>query len=698
MTFRKIPAEPRNRPAVALSPNGKLLATAGGDSLRLWDAAAGAEKNLFGSPYTDFAAFASQGSLIAWVRGSDVYLGDVTTGKLTRPLQGHQLSVTAVAFSADARFLATGSGDGTVLVWDVPGQKLLDLGVVTAAEHAGNLRQQPTTVPADARVSIDLPRKEVFLGEPITVQFCVENVGKGLFQISTGGDYRGASRHLRFEVKATDEKGKPVVDPEPSGFCLGGIGSTCTIYPGKKECMDVPLLAYCRFDKPGKYSVHISHDLGWQATEDRPHPVAECVLHLKRPSPEQAKKIIDALAAANKSGFCYLRDPIYLPLLLKAAHDGDEHALAGIGSIATPEATEALVGLAGQVAEKRVQGVVQTLNERLPDPQAQGKLPGRNLFVNDRVEARRLLSAAAWRADFAPATRALARKLLTSKNAANFEAGAFVLECIGEKEDMAALVTALDAAVTATRNAPLETNIYPRPRGSCRELGRAATMLNQRFEPSPAPPKSPGAAVVYLNALGTREAFRPPNWEATVAALLGHEVPYVRETAVINVPQPVPATLRKRLPALLLDANVNVQIAACNLAAKIKLPELKQPALKVLATARDSWLLNAVENALWELGGRYELIEVFVGRLNDPETTAYCLDRLASWIIVDGGAGSIPGKDSFDAASAKTVQARWTRFLTDHGKALRDGKRFPLADAALTPDLFPHVELRPRLR
>jgi hypothetical protein len=349
---REFPAEAGNYPLVLLTANGTLAATAGGNSLRLWEVATGEEKKLFDSPYTEYALFAPHRMLLAWVRRNAVYLGDVTTGKMTRPLRGHELGIRCLAFSGDAQLLATGSDDGSVLIWDVRKQELLDPGVVTAEQSTGKYQKQPAEVPADARVSIILPRKVYFLGESITAQFCVENVGKGLIQISTGGDYRFASRHLRFHVTAADDQGTQVVDPDPSQFCMGGLGSEGPHYPGKKECMEVPLLAYCRFDKPGTYTVRISHDLGWHGTEERPLPVAECVLHLKRPSPAQAKGVIDALAAGDKSGFHYLRDLVYLPILLKAAQDGDEHALAGIGSIAKPEATQALVRLASQVPEK----------------------------------------------------------------------------------------------------------------------------------------------------------------------------------------------------------------------------------------------------------------------------------------------------------------------------------------------------------
>src|SRR5262245_45111354 len=81
-----------------------------------------------------------------------------------------------------------------------------------------------TPIPAQAKVSIELDQGEYFLGENVLFHFLVENTGKEPFSIEMGGDYRGASRHLRFKVKALDAAGKLCADPDPSDFCMGGIG------------------------------------------------------------------------------------------------------------------------------------------------------------------------------------------------------------------------------------------------------------------------------------------------------------------------------------------------------------------------------------------------------------------------------------------------------------------------------------------
>src|SRR5262249_37175808 len=71
--------------AVALAPDGRTLASAGG-----WYYAAG-----------------------------EVNLWDRATGRLLATLRGHTGSVEAAAFSPDGRTLATAGYDGTVRLWDV---------------------------------------------------------------------------------------------------------------------------------------------------------------------------------------------------------------------------------------------------------------------------------------------------------------------------------------------------------------------------------------------------------------------------------------------------------------------------------------------------------------------------------------------------------------------------------------------------
>lgn len=112
----------------ALSRDGQRFATVGTSdkTVRVWDATTGKELSfspLTGQRKADYVfsvAFSPDGRWIASGLDKTVRVWDARTGKECSfsPLTGHRTNVSAVAFSPDARRLASVSWDGTLLVWD----------------------------------------------------------------------------------------------------------------------------------------------------------------------------------------------------------------------------------------------------------------------------------------------------------------------------------------------------------------------------------------------------------------------------------------------------------------------------------------------------------------------------------------------------------------------------------------------------
>jgi len=108
---------------LAFLPDGKTLASGGHDgTIRFWDAATGRALRTVtvGGPVRAMA-LSPDGAVAAVARGAEVALYDGRTGRMVGRLRGgHAQPVTAVDWSPDGRWIASGGGadDGTTCLWD----------------------------------------------------------------------------------------------------------------------------------------------------------------------------------------------------------------------------------------------------------------------------------------------------------------------------------------------------------------------------------------------------------------------------------------------------------------------------------------------------------------------------------------------------------------------------------------------------
>jgi uncharacterized protein with WD repeat len=122
--------------AVAFSPDGKLIAAAGGDpaqfgEIKIWSVAERQElRSMRGHRDNIFAvAFSPDGArLVTCSYDRLIKIWDVATGNEIKTLKDHTDAVFAVAFSPDGKRLASASADRTVKIWDVAsGQRIYTL-------------------------------------------------------------------------------------------------------------------------------------------------------------------------------------------------------------------------------------------------------------------------------------------------------------------------------------------------------------------------------------------------------------------------------------------------------------------------------------------------------------------------------------------------------------------------------------------
>ena len=125
--------------AAEFSPDGKLLATAGSDSLvKLWNLETGQElATLTGHKAEIFSlAFSPDGrTLVSGSADRTAIFWDVVTGRRFAQLEAHSDYVYSVAFSPDGQRLATASYDDTVKLWDVATRQEL----ITLKGHQENV-------------------------------------------------------------------------------------------------------------------------------------------------------------------------------------------------------------------------------------------------------------------------------------------------------------------------------------------------------------------------------------------------------------------------------------------------------------------------------------------------------------------------------------------------------------------------------
>ncbi|MFN8206333.1 MAG: WD40 repeat domain-containing protein [Bacteroidales bacterium] len=123
--------------ALAFTPDGKKLISAGDRTLVIWTRE-GIKEKVLGNTTVDIwsISISDDGKYIAAASyDKKIHVFNLLTGTPLPPLQGHQSSALAVCFTHNNKQLISGSLDETIKIWDLDSSKAIK----TLKGHSGNI-------------------------------------------------------------------------------------------------------------------------------------------------------------------------------------------------------------------------------------------------------------------------------------------------------------------------------------------------------------------------------------------------------------------------------------------------------------------------------------------------------------------------------------------------------------------------------
>ncbi|MCI0343466.1 MAG: HEAT repeat domain-containing protein [Planctomycetales bacterium] len=569
--------------------------------------------------------------------------------------------------------------------------------VVVATLGAPPIAAAPQETSPNARATLRLGERRFLIGQSIPVQYVLENTGRQPFQVTFSSDR--AFRGLQFSVRARDRDEVAVPDPvrSPERGCTGGLEITETLEPGDLRSQWFELNEYCRFVRAGRYSITVSHNLGWPPGGSSIPPAATTSVEIAVPTPEEAQGIVAACAEWDRanpgraaddwelsSPFWRLRHPVYVPALVGLLRDQFKSATLGLSEIATPQVTERLTALlegrAG-IPEGTLAGRALVL--RLPPPPEDRRRWRAILSTYGRNED--YLREQAWEPRLAPAVRRQARAYVASDHPLSVELGAYMLSCVGTADDLCVVLRALDAAMARPMKRRCVPGFLPETPEEILELEAAAHALLYRGAPVPAGTETGAGLVVLLDRWG-RDSARSADSVTRWCAALRHPQAHVRERALDAIHFPAPEPLLSRVAESVGDPDLRVQVAACGAVARLRWPGARKELLTAMRATSNDAVVNAAAGALANIDADYEPVVVWAERIGAAESSHQGLSQVISFVHGGWPRGQavwfvVPPE------LRSTLSQGWLQFLTAKELVLRGGRKLPLSQ--IPADLLP---------
>lgn len=563
-------------------------------------------------------------------------------------------------------------------------------------------------VPTGVKLTLRVP-ETVVIGHEMPAALVVRNEGAKPFEITPGGDYRTTGYPQRMKVRVHDADGKmlPELSKEAYGFGGGGISAPRSIAPGASDEVEFPLDCYVSFKKPGVYTVTAGHDLGWKVDPAVPHPVAKKSVQVVLPSEKEAVAYVEAVYARQpqpppgdkpealrsqwelEKTLSVLRHPVYLRVLVRHARAGSKAAVKGIGHIATPEATEALLELLGNASADVVETSCQQLLRRLPSPEDEGK-PVERFYWGSPYQIEPLLPTS-WEVRFEQPLLKAALKLLWHKSDAVVQCAGLLLQSRAQPENATQVLEVLQQ-VLSVRHEPsagpkANTLEPPVPQGVL--LGVLDGMRKRGWRLA-GNGGHEAQQVAWLRQLADKDVPKPKgdDWKSSMLVYVEDGASAMLKVCALQaVPQPLSDAAAKAVQRALDDRDWRVQRVACEVAAESKRAEFRRPLAQIIELEHERNLQSTAFWAAKACGGGLELWEAWAAVITDQDCMCDAISSLMQGTLqleADGGSNT---SSDFSREQRFAIRDAWRAFLKRHAKELAAGKRVPPPDAETAAQL-----------